>query len=115
MPGLALGFGGLGRRRNEVDEPLARRTLLDHRLSTEAMEELRGQGHVACLAGAVGRLSDADAFLAADHLVATVDDGREALERRRPLDQLALLLLLDLAQPGVDVALARAELGLELL
>src|ERR1019366_2712480 len=61
------------------------------------------------------RLRDAEALLPAQHVVAAVEDGRQALGDRVSRGLLLLSLRLDAAHLRVDVALARRELLLELL
>src|SRR5580658_491469 len=78
-----LGRGGRGGllRRHEVDDPVARRTLLEDRLAAQAVKELRGQRHVARLTGPVAGLRERGAALGADHVVASVELRGQRLER----------------------------------
>src|SRR5215472_14962039 len=61
----ALSWIRLRLRRDEVDEPVAAWTLLQHRFAAQSVEQLRRQRHVARLARPVRRLRDADALLGA--------------------------------------------------
>ena len=74
--------------RSEVDDPVARRALLEHRLAAEAVKELRRQRHVAGLAGAVASSARWPCpRFGADHLVAAVELRRQRLRwprRARP-------------------------------
>ena len=78
------------RRSREVDDAVARRALLEDGLAAQAVEQLRRQGHVAGLAGAVGRLRDGRAALGADHVVAAVELRRQRLGGRVALGLLRL-------------------------
>src|SRR6478672_4865293 len=77
-----MGWSGLrGPRRNEVDDAVAGGALLEERLAPQAVEHLRGQGHVAGLASAVGHLSDRRPPLATNGLVTTVQHNWQLLAR----------------------------------
>ena len=100
----------------EVDDAVARGALLEHGLAAQTVEELRGQGHVAGLAGAVGRLRDGGpALRSGSSRSAGNSCAGSALAAASRSAFFACGLAVDLAELGADVPLARPELVGELL
>src|SRR5690606_15487163 len=76
----------------------------------EPMIELRRQGHVAPIAGAVRRLRDGRTPAPADHLVAAIERRGHALDDRVAAAALRLAIGLELGDLRLDLAFLRGEL-----